>query len=172
MIAARSKALAYIGLGSNLGDRQAALARAREALAALPLDIVAHSSLYLTEPVEVTDQEEFVNQVVACETELGPPLLLRACLAVERAMGRVRTVDKGPRSIDLDLLLHGDTILRTGEIVVPHPRMHLRRFVLVPLVEIAPGARHPVLGATAAEMLLRCPDRARVRRLTEVDPPD
>jgi len=164
------KTVAYIGLGSNQGDRLSLLSRALNALGALPLEIVGRSSVYLTQPVEVTEQEDFVNQVVACETELGALLLLRACLAIEQAMGRVRTIDKGPRLIDLDLLLHGDSIVRTAEAVVPHPRMHLRRFVLVPLVEIAPSARHPLLGATAAEMLLRCPDRSRVRRLTDESP--
>src|SRR5690348_14514884 len=98
------KTVAYIGLGSNQGDRLSLLSRALNALGALPLEIVGRSSVYLTQPVEVTEQEDFVNQVVACETELGALLLLRACLAIEQAMGRVRTIDKGPRLIDLDLL--------------------------------------------------------------------
>jgi 2-amino-4-hydroxy-6-hydroxymethyldihydropteridine diphosphokinase len=113
----------------------------------------------------VTDQEEFINQVVGCETGLDPEAILGVCLAVERSMGRVRTRDKGPRVIDLDLLLAGDDI-RSGEsLQVPHPRMHLRRFVLVPLAEISPGARHPVLNLTASDMLSRCPDRSRVERV-------
>jgi 2-amino-4-hydroxy-6-hydroxymethyldihydropteridine diphosphokinase len=126
---------------------------------------VARSSFYRTEPVEVVDQEEFLNQVLALETALGAAVLLERCLGIERAMGRVRTRDKGPRSIDLDLLLYGDVILREPGLEVPHPRLHLRRFVLVPLVEIAPALRHPVLGLTAAALLEACPDRSRVDRL-------
>ena len=155
----------FIGLGSNIGDRRAHLERARQGLDAAGLKVGEQSSLYRTDPVEVIDQEEFINQVVSCETALAPEAILEVCLAVERSMGRARTRDKGPRVIDLDLLLAGDDI-RTGEsLQVPHPRMHLRRFVLVPLAEISAGARHPVLKLTAAEMLSKCPDRSRVERV-------
>jgi len=155
----------FIGLGSNIGDRRAHLDRARMALGQAGLEVSQQSSLYRTDPVEVIDQDEFINQVVGCDTGLEPEAILEVCLAVERSMGRVRTRDKGPRIIDLDLLLSGDDI-RSGETLeVPHPRMHLRRFVLVPLAEISPGARHPVLNLTAAEMLLMCPDRSRVERV-------
>jgi 2-amino-4-hydroxy-6-hydroxymethyldihydropteridine diphosphokinase len=157
--------LAYIGLGANLGRREASLARAIEHLARAGLPPVLRSSLYRTEPVEVVDQEEFLNQVVACATERPPEDLLAICLAIELEMGRVRTRDRGPRVIDLDLLLAGSEVRNRQDLVLPHPRLHLRRFVLVPLAEIAPAARHPILGLTAAEMLDRCPDRARVERL-------
>lgn len=155
----------FIGLGSNIGDRQGHLDRARKALGAAGLRVGEQSSIYRTDPVEVTDQEEFINQVVGCETGLGPEAILEVCLAVEQSMGRVRTREKGPRVIDLDLLLSGDDIRSGGAVQVPHPRMHLRRFVLVPLAEISPEAWHPVLNMTAAEMLSRCPDRSRVERV-------
>jgi 2-amino-4-hydroxy-6-hydroxymethyldihydropteridine diphosphokinase len=155
---------AYIGLGSNIGDRRAALDEAVRRLVESAGQLAALSSVYRTDPVEVIDQEEFMNQVVALDTPLEAPALLERCLAIERQMGRLRTRHKGPRRIDLDLLLCGDTVLETEGIVVPHPRLHLRRFVLAPLAEIAPGARHPVLGLTAAELLERCPDPSRVER--------
>jgi 2-amino-4-hydroxy-6-hydroxymethyldihydropteridine diphosphokinase len=155
----------FIGLGSNIGDRRAHLDRARRGLEEAGLTVGEQSALYRTDPVEVIDQEEFVNQVVSCDTELPPEAVLEICLAVERSMGRVRTRDKGPRVIDLDLILSGDDIRSGGPLEVPHPRMHLRRFVLVPLAEISPGAWHPVLKRTAAELLSRCPDRSRVERV-------
>src|SRR2546422_8431891 len=157
--------LIYIGLGSNQGDREGSLRRAIEALEGSGVKPVLRSSLYRSDPLEVIDQEEFLNQVVGCLTALPPEGILEICLAVERAMGRQRTRDKGPRGIDLDLLLCGDDIREGATVRVPHPRMHLRRFVLVPLVEIAPGARHPLLKQTAAELLRSCPDRSRVERL-------
>jgi 2-amino-4-hydroxy-6-hydroxymethyldihydropteridine diphosphokinase len=113
------------------------------------------------------DQQEFINQVVACETDLPPPALLDLCLRIEQEMGRVRTRDKGPRSIDLDLLLYGDLVLRAEGLNIPHPRLHLRRFVLIPLAEIAPRVIHPVLGLTIVELLARCPDQG----LVETDDP-
>jgi 2-amino-4-hydroxy-6-hydroxymethyldihydropteridine diphosphokinase len=158
-------AKAYLGLGSNVGDRQAALSLAIEALGQGHVTLTSRSSLYRTEPVEVIDQEEFLNQVVALETDLEPAALLARCLDIEKSLGRVRERDKGPRILDIDLLLHGQAVLRTEGLEVPHPRLHLRRFVLVPLVEIAPEVRHPVLGLTAREMLQRCPDRSRVDRV-------
>ncbi len=160
--------LIFIGLGSNQGDRGGFLRSAIEALHGQGLSAVLRSSLYRSDPVEVIDQEEFLNQVVACETALSPERILKACLVVEQSMGRLRTRDKGPRHIDLDLLLAGEDIREEAALKVPHPRMHLRRFVLVPLVEIAPAAWHPVLRTTVAELLRTCPDRSRVERL---DPP-
>ena len=161
----REEALAFIGLGSNLGDRPAALAQALASLPAQGVQPRLISSLYRTEPVEVVDQGEFLNQVVGCEVEVAPEDLLRVCLAIEKQMGRVRTRERGPRTIDLDLLLCGDRVVKERGLELPHPRMHLRRFVLVPLVEIAPAVRHPVLHLTAADLLERCPDRSRVERL-------
>lgn len=160
-----ARKLALIGLGSNLGDRLDNLARAVGALEQVGIGPLRRSSAYLSEPAEVIDQEEFVNQVVAFWTESSPENLLETCLAIEKGLGRTRSRDKGPRVIDLDLLLSGDDI-RAGETIqVPHPRLHLRRFVLMPMVEIAPFARHPVLGRLAVELLWTCPDRSRVDRL-------
>lgn len=157
--------LVFIGLGSNQGDREGYLSRAVEELGVRGLKTGMRSSIYRTDPLEVIDQEEFLNQVVGCMTSLPPEKILEVCLTVETSLGRSRTRDKGPRTIDLDVLLCGEEIREEGALRVPHPRMHLRRFVLVPLVEIAPGARHPILGKSAAELLESCPDRSRADRL-------
>src|SRR5262249_35431514 len=117
------------------------------------------------DPVDVTDQGEFLNMVAGGPWSEEPEDLLQICLAVEREMGRSRTRDKGPRVIDLDVLLCGDQVRRGGGFDLPHPRLQLRRLLLGPLAEIAPAARHPVLGRTAAELLAACPDRSRVDRL-------
>jgi 2-amino-4-hydroxy-6-hydroxymethyldihydropteridine diphosphokinase len=156
----------FIGLGTNLGDREENLRTALRLLQESGLTPSRLSSIYVTEPVEVIDQLEFLNQVACFRSDAPPETLLELCLRVERAMGRVRTRDKGPRIIDLDLLLSGDDV-RSGEgIEVPHPRMHLRRFVLVPLHEIAPDAWHPVFRRTATQLLETCPDRSGVVRVT------
>ena len=154
----------FIGLGSNLGDREDALARGRRALEAHGLHIAVASSLYETEPVGGPAQEWFLNQVIGGDTALSPEALLAACLAAEQEQGRVRTVPGGPRTLDADLLLYGDEVREDGALSLPHPRLHQRRFVLVPLVEVAPAARHPRLGLTAQQLLARCPDRSQVRR--------
>lgn len=152
----------FVALGSNVGDREANLLAARRGLETRGFRITAMSSLYLTEPVDAPPQEWFLNAVAGGETALSPEALLQACLDTERALGRVRDVPRGPRTIDLDLLLYGNEVRDAPRLVLPHPRMHERRFVLVPLAEIAPAARHPILGLTAAEMLRRCPDRSQV----------
>lgn len=158
--------LALIGIGANLGDRAAAVEEALDMLAKLPDSrLTAHSSLYETEPVEVADQPWFINAAAALETALAPEALLEALLAVEAGFGRVRKVDKGPRPLDLDLLLYGDLIVSTKDLTLPHPRMTGRRFVLAPLAEIAATLRHPVENVTIKELLNSCPDRATVRHL-------
>lgn len=156
---------AYIGLGSNVGDREGSLREAVRRLEAEVGRVPLRSGIYRTEPVEVVDQAEFLNQVVGLETGLDAEPLLHRLLDLERGMGRVRTRDKGPRTIDLDLLLLGDRIVSAPGLEVPHPRLHLRRFVLVPLVEIAPDLVHPRLGRRFAELLAECPDTAVVVRL-------
>jgi 2-amino-4-hydroxy-6-hydroxymethyldihydropteridine diphosphokinase len=154
------KKLAAIALGSNLesrfGDREANLWEAVERIRELG-EVKAVSSSYDTEPVGYLDQPSFLNAALVLETSLEPSELMRALLEVEQAMGRERvgTVVKGPRVIDLDLLLYGQVVMNTTELTLPHPEMMVRRFVLEPLAEIAPGMVHPVLGLTVGEMLAR-----------------
>jgi 2-amino-4-hydroxy-6-hydroxymethyldihydropteridine diphosphokinase len=156
----------YLSLGSNLGDRKTNLREAIRALGKLG-EITAVSSFYETEPVEVVEQPWFLNCTVALDSDRTPIDLLHEILALEKQMGRYRTQDKGPRNIDIDILLGGDTIVSTPELTVPHPAMHERRFVLEPLAEIAPGAMHPRLRKKISELLADLPPGAAVRRLGE-----
>ena len=155
----------FLGLGSNLGRRSANLARARRLLEKAGLEIAKASSVYETEPVDLPGQPLFLNQVIEVRTALGPPALLRLARSVEAALKRVPTVAKGPRTLDVDILLAGDRVIETPDLIVPHPRLHLRNFVLVPLAEIASGIRHPVLGRTVGELAAASPDRASVVKL-------
>jgi 2-amino-4-hydroxy-6-hydroxymethyldihydropteridine diphosphokinase len=154
----------FLGLGSNLGDREAAIEGALAGLAARGFRVTRRSSLWLTEPVGGPPQGWFLNAVAAGETALRPEALLEACLATEREMGRVRAERNGPRTIDVDILLFGEETHDGPGLVLPHPRLHERRFVLAPLAEVAPGLVHPVLGLTVADLLARCPDPSAVRR--------
>ncbi|MBI3609482.1 MAG: 2-amino-4-hydroxy-6-hydroxymethyldihydropteridine diphosphokinase [Nitrospirae bacterium] len=159
-------AVGYIGIGSNMGDRQAYCEEAVRRIARFPKTaILAASSLYETAPLEIPDQDRFINAVVAVRTELSPHELLRACQEVEQFLGRKRSVRFGPRTIDLDVLFYGDRIIQEPGLTIPHPRMHERRFVLEPLAEIAPGLEHPVFHKTADQMLQVVRDRQDVRRL-------
>ncbi len=152
---------AYIGLGSNMGDRAGACRRALELLSRAGR-VTAVSSLYCTEPVGYKEQDEFINAVAAVETELSPQDLLAACQTIENELGRVRLVRWGPRSVDLDILLYGSSVVKTPDLLVPHPRLSLRGFVLVPLCEIAPQVVHPVLNKTVAGLLQELKDPHRV----------
>jgi 2-amino-4-hydroxy-6-hydroxymethyldihydropteridine diphosphokinase len=157
---------AYIGLGSNVGDRLSYLASARAALRERNT-IERVSSVYETEPVDVVNQPWFLNQVVMVQTSLTPFELLELCLGIEAELGRTRLVDKSPRTIDLDILLYDQLIIDEVRghlsLIIPHPRLHLRRFVLVPLCELSPQQIHPVLGKTFAELLAELDDPAEVR---------
>jgi 2-amino-4-hydroxy-6-hydroxymethyldihydropteridine diphosphokinase len=152
----------YLSLGSNMGDREAHL---REAIARLQGEgrFASVSSFYETEPVEVTDQEWFLNCAVALETTRTPEQVMAALLNIERVMGRQRIQRRGPRIIDIDILLFSDRIIDSNELTVPHPAMHQRRFVLQPLAEIAPAARHPVLKKTIRELLDALPAGQGIR---------
>jgi len=156
--------VAYLSLGSNLGDREAHL---REAISRLKTtgSVRALSSFYETQPVELTNQPWFLNCVLALETEQTPRELLKSALSIEAGMGRMRLRDKGPRNIDIDVLLFGDRIVDEPGLKIPHPAIAARRFVLAPLAEIAPGVRHPVLGKTTAELLAGLAEGQVVRRI-------
>ena len=155
----------YLSLGSNIGDRAANLQSAIEELSRFG-KVAAVSSFYETEPVEFTKQPLFLNCAVSLATEQTPRQLLRALLEIERTMGRLRTQQKGPRKIDIDILLFGDSSVNTATLTIPHPAMHERRFVLEPLAEIAPDARHPLLNKTARELRDSLPLGQAVRRVS------
>jgi len=154
--------LAAVALGSNLesgfGDREANLREAVKRIGALGT-VRAVSTFHDTEPVGVVSQPRFLNAALLLETELEPRELMCGLLDIERAMGRERIIAKGPRVIDLDLLLYDQVVMSSTELTLPHPEMHERRFVLKPLAEIAPGMVHPVLGMSVREMLERLGNR-------------
>jgi 2-amino-4-hydroxy-6-hydroxymethyldihydropteridine diphosphokinase len=151
----------YLSLGSNLGDREANLRRAIDALERQDIHVIKQSSLYETAPQDVVEQPWFLNLALECQTRLFPLQLLAATQRIENELGRTRTgaIRRGPRTIDIDILLFGAAVMQTAKLVIPHPRMFERRFVLEPLLEIAPDLRDPLtreplrksLGAVAAQ---------------------
>ncbi len=155
----------YLSLGSNLGDRQRNLTRAVLELERNKVRIRARSSLYETQPVDVPDQPWFLNRVLRADTELTPFELLGLAKTIEKKLGRRPTARKGPRRIDIDILLAEDTVISTELLTIPHPRMHLRNFVLVPFQEIAADEVHPALKKTIRELLCESRDTSVVRRI-------
>jgi 2-amino-4-hydroxy-6-hydroxymethyldihydropteridine diphosphokinase len=157
--------VAYLSLGSNVGEREAQLHEAMSRLGAAGR-VVAASSFYETEPVEFTQQPWFLNSAIALETSQTPEQLMASILRIEEEMGRRRIQKKGPRTIDIDILLFGDRIIDSEELTIPHPAMHQRRFVLEPLAEIAPDVQHPVFKKTIRKLLDALPAGQAVRKKT------
>jgi 2-amino-4-hydroxy-6-hydroxymethyldihydropteridine diphosphokinase len=162
--------LVYLSLGSNLSDPAANLNAAITGLRALG-EVAAVSSFYETEPVELTAQPWFLNCAVKLDTEKMPKQLMSGILDLEKEMGRRRQQNKGPRIIDIDILLFGSSIIETKGLTIPHPAMHQRRFVLEPLAEIAPEIRHPVFKRTVRELRDALPPGQQVRRILKTESP-
>ena len=158
----------YLGLGSNLGKRQANLERALKILSE-SVHIEQVSSLYETEPVGNIEQPLFLNAVCRAQTELGPLQLLSLIKGVEASLGRVPGFPNAPRSIDLDIILYGDLVMETPELTIPHPRFTERAFVLIPLLEIAPELRHPVSGDRIRDMATRVEGQDGVKKIGELE---
>ena len=155
---------AFILSGTNLGDREANLDFARSSLTRGGT-VMNISSCYETEPVGYLDQPWFLNQALELETPLSPSGLLLLCQEIESSCGRVRTFPNAPRTLDMDILLYGDIVVNEKDLVIPHPRMAERRFVLAPLAEIAPEFVHPVLKKSIRSLLEACQDSSKARRL-------
>lgn len=155
----------YLSLGSNVGNRQEHLDRALGELSSNGVDVKRISSAYETEPVGFRAQPWFLNLVVEAETPLFPMQLLDRLQTIELRLGRRRLVRRGPRTIDIDILLYSDFRIHSGRLIVPHPRLEQRRFVLEPLAELSPELRHPVSRQTIRELLAASPDRSTVRRM-------
>lgn len=164
---------AYISLGSNLGDRAGNLLLAIRGMLDAGLEVIRLSQIYETEPVETFAQPLFLNMVAELRTDTlaDPEEMLARLLRVEQSLGRTRDLVKGPRTIDLDLLLYGDQIVDTKLLTLPHPRFHFRRFVLVPLAELCPQYQHPILLRTVIELLQETTDRSEVKRWLPEDTP-
>jgi len=161
----------YLSLGSNLGNRAGYLDEALRLLQGPDLTVTRRSSLYETEPRDLEPQPWFLNIVAEVETSLFPRQLLARIQRVEHRLGRKRVVDKGPRTVDIDILLFGRFVIDSPDLIIPHPRMCERRFVLEPLAEIAAGLHHPVAGVNIRNLLAGVADQ-KVRRIEGADPTD
>ena len=155
----------FLSLGTNLGNRKKNLALACSLLEEKGVEVLRASSVYRTQPVDVPDQPWFYNQVLEVDADYNPLALLSLVKAIEQKMKRVPTIDKGPRTIDIDILLAGNTVIQSRRLIVPHPRMTERNFVLVPLREIAPHAVHPLLHERVVDLVQASADPAVVRKL-------
>lgn len=157
---------AYVSLGSNLGDRAGSLLLGIRGILNAGHEVTRLSQIYETEPVETFPQPSFLNMVaeLMVEARLQPEELLEQLLGVEKLLGRTRDSNKGPRTIDLDLLLYGERVVDNQRITLPHPQLHRRRFVLAPLSELCPNFEHPVIHRTITELLLETTDRSEVKR--------
>jgi 2-amino-4-hydroxy-6-hydroxymethyldihydropteridine diphosphokinase len=157
----------YLLLGGNLGNRTLYLQQARKRIAAQVGPVMRSSSLYETAAWGNTDQPSFLNQVLEVQTELMPEEVLQRINAIEQELGRIRQEHWGSRVIDIDVLFYDDLVLQTQRLTIPHPQLHLRRFTLLPLVEVAPGLVHPVLGKSIAQLLEACEDKLEVQEFKE-----
>lgn len=155
---------AYLLIGSNLGKRLEVLQKARKKIEESCGALLQRSSVYQTAPWGLAAQDDFLNQIIIIQTKLDAPALLQNVLAIEDHLGRKRTVTYGPRVIDIDILFFNSEIIREENLVVPHPQLQNRRFVLVPMVEIAPSLLHPVLQKTMVQLLEDCPDTLAVQK--------
>lgn len=153
----------FLSLGSNIGEREAQLDKAIERLEAAGVHVLRKSSVYETEPQDLPDQPWFLNQVLEVATGFSPIQLLGTILKIEESMGRKRDIPKGPRSIDIDILVYGAALVETGDLKIPHPGLTQRRFVLQPLAELAPDLRHPQSGRRMTDLLCDVQTQ-RVRR--------
>ena len=163
--AVRKLKQAFLSLGSNIGDRVAHIRQALELLPHVGVEVRRVSSFYQTEPVDFLPQRWFVNCVVEVGTDLMPRRLLKTLQSVERALGRRPGIPKGPRPIDIDILLYENVVVRSALLTIPHELLSERRFVLIPLRELAADLRHPVTQRTVVEMLHDTPDTSQVVRL-------
>jgi 2-amino-4-hydroxy-6-hydroxymethyldihydropteridine diphosphokinase len=153
----------FLSLGSNLGDREFYLKNAVEGLVRCGIHVVREASIYETEPKDVGEQPWFLNTALEVETALSAQELLAACLAIERANHRERSEEKPPRTLDIDIVFYGRSIFREPGLTIPHPRLAERKFVLLPLTEIAPEFKDPVSGQSVSQLLALCPDTSIVR---------
>jgi 2-amino-4-hydroxy-6-hydroxymethyldihydropteridine diphosphokinase len=160
--------IAYLSIGSNLGDRVATLRSALDELSRAGIPVARTSPVYETEPIGCPEQPWFLNMAAAVQTDMPPRALLSCCLDIEARHGRIRPFPGAPRTLDLDILLIENLILDEPDLTIPHPRMTQRRFVLVPLSDIAPEAFHPVSKEAIRSLLASCPDASKVVRYLEM----